>query len=58
MTGKVLDLHDVLQPDQLALRITDNWITWDNRRQFKKSDWEEIIRYVYATDTSSTSNSM
>lgn len=57
MTSRVLELESVLEPDVMATRITDQWITWDNLRQTKKDDWEEIRRYVYATDTTQTSNS-
>jgi hypothetical protein len=57
MTSKVLELDDVVQPDQLAIQITEKWLEWDMLRQPKKQDWEEIRRYVYATDTSHTSNS-
>lgn len=57
MTGKVLDVSDILYPDALAQRITDYWITWDNLRQPKKRDWEEVRRYVFATDTRQTTNS-
>jgi hypothetical protein len=40
----------------LAVRLTEKYIDWDNRRQTKKLSWEEIRRYVYATDTSQTTN--
>lgn len=56
MTGKVLELHNVLVPDQLATRITERWVQWDTLRQNKKNDWEEIIRYVYQIDTTQTTN--
>lgn len=56
MTGKVLELHDIILPDRLATRITEMYITWDNMRRLKKQDWEEIRKYVYATDTTATSN--
>lgn len=32
-------------------------MAWDSLRQIKKTDWEEIRRYVYATNTTQTSNS-
>lgn len=57
LTSKVLQLEDIVQPDQLAIKITETWMAWDSARQLKKQDWEEIRRYVYATDTSHTSNS-
>jgi len=56
MTSKVLELDDIIQPDRLATQITETWMTWDSMRQRKKQDWEEIRRYVYATDTSHTTN--
>jgi len=58
VTGKVLELSNVVQPDQLAIRITERWTQWDLLRQIKKNDWEEIRRYVYATDTTQTTNAM
>lgn len=56
MAGKVLELKDIVNEDMLATRITDTWLMWDNARQLKKNDWEEIRRYVYATDTTTTTN--
>lgn len=57
MTSKVLQLEEILQPEQLATRITEKWIDWDSRRQLWKRDMEEIRRYIYATDTTYTTNS-
>jgi len=51
-----MELMNVLEPDQLAIRITERFIEWDTMRQVKKNDWEEIRRYVYATDTTQTTN--
>jgi hypothetical protein len=58
MTGKVLELKDVIEPDRLAVRITEKWTEWNALRQVKRNDWEEVRRYVYATDTTQTANSM
>jgi hypothetical protein len=57
MTGKVLELEDILSPDMLATRLTEKYIEWDTLRANWKVDKEEIRRYVYATDTSQTTNS-
>lgn len=57
MTGKVLALENVISKDLLATRITEKWIEWETLRRPKKNDWEEIRRYVYATDTTQTTNS-
>lgn len=56
MTGRVMDLQAVIQPDQLAVRITERFLQWETLRQVKKNDWEEIRRYVYATNTTQTTN--
>lgn len=55
--AKVLELTDVIAIDQKATRITDHWIEWDMMREQWKKETEEIRQYVYATDTSQTSNS-
>jgi len=57
VTNRVLDLRNVITPDTLATRLTERYIQWDVLRQIKKVDWEEIRRYVYATDTRQTTNS-
>jgi hypothetical protein len=57
MTSRVLELYDVIQADRLAVNIATKFQEWDTLRNIKKRDWEEIRRYVYATDTRSTSNS-
>ena len=57
MTGKVLDLCDVITEDRLATRITEKWLEWDMLRHTWKNDKEEVRRYVFATDTTQTSNS-
>jgi len=57
MTSKVLELEDLITPDRMATRITETWIEWDMRRQPWKNDREEVRQYIYATDTSHTSNS-
>jgi hypothetical protein len=56
MTSRVQTVEDIVSPDNLATRISDMWITYDNMRQTWKTDKEEIRRYIYATDTSHTSN--
>lgn len=56
MTGKVAELTDFINPDTQAVRITELWQTWDNMRSMWKRDKEEIRRYVFATDTTQTTN--
>lgn len=56
MTGKVLDLRNILNEDLLATRLTERFIEWDTLRQPWKVEKEEIRRYGYATDTTKTTN--
>ena len=57
MAGKVLALEDLITPDQLGCSIANMWTEWNMKRQFKVSDWEELRKYIYATDTRHTTNS-
>lgn len=57
MAKKALVLDDVLNPDQLASRIAQFFTTWEMLRSNKKNEWEQIQRYIFATDTNSTENS-
>ncbi len=56
MTGRVVQVDEVVTPDRLATKITEKYITWQNMRRVASLEWEEIRRYVFATDTSHTSN--
>lgn len=54
---KVLHVDDILEPDMLGKQIAEYYMSWDMNRQTKINEWEEIQRYVFATDTTKTSNS-
>ena len=61
MTGEVLNLQNVapdnvIQPDALATRITEKYVEWETLRRPWRVDKEEIRRYIYATDTTTTTN--
>ena len=57
MAGRTLDLGGLLSIDQLASHISDTWTTWDQARSVKKAEWMEVRNFLFATDTSTTSNS-
>ena len=57
MVGKVFDIDKVVVPDQLGTTIAQMYMQWELLRQEKIKSWEELRRYVYATDTRMTSNS-
>jgi hypothetical protein len=54
---KTLQLEDVISPDMLAKEIARTWITWNNARRPTVDSWNELRRYIFATDTKSTANS-
>ena len=56
MSQKVLQLNDIITPDRLGTEIARYWHEWDTFRNKKKEDWKEIRKYVFATDTQTTSN--
>lgn len=57
MAGKSLDLKDVIVEDQLGVSVARTFQTWNTLRQNKILEWAELRKYVYATDTTKTSNS-
>lgn len=57
MAGKTLNLTDVFSPDDLGCHISNQWMTWQAQRQNWLADMGEIRKYVYATDTTTTTNS-
>lgn len=54
---RVLQLNDILFPDQLGCEIANKFQEWDDYRANKKQEWRELYKYIYATDTRTTSNS-
>lgn len=54
--GRVLQLNEVLEPDQIGLFVARKFHEWDGLRAPKKEEWKELYRYIYATDTRTTSN--
>src|SRR5678810_217434 len=57
MTGKVLNIFDYIQPDNLGCAIGNKWVEWNMLRQNWLSDCKEIRQYLFATDTTMTTNS-
>lgn len=57
MSSKVKVTSLLSAPDQLACSIASLWDQWDGARATWKSKVEEVRRYLFSTDTSTTSNS-
>lgn len=56
MVGTVLDLKDLLVEDQLGCYIAQSWITWNTGRRETVDRWNEIRKYIFAVDTTKTTN--
>jgi len=58
MAGTTLDIHKLLEADEVGMSIATRWQQWG---ESFRSKWieekKELRNYVYATDTSTTSNS-
>lgn len=55
-TKQVQAIRDLVKPEDTAAWVSELWTKWNNQRTGKLSDWEEIDKYLFATDTSTTSN--
>ena len=56
MAGRTFDINELLVPDQLGVSISNRWTNWNNARQPKIAEWKELREYIFATDTTHTSN--
>lgn len=56
MAGSTLDLDDILVTDDIGEQIANHWITWNIKKQERMDRWSELKAYVYATDTTHTTN--
>ena len=57
MTDKVLELTSMLQQDDASQWIAYTWDNLNSQRSGKVAEWLELRDYVFATDTTTTSNS-
>jgi len=57
MVGKTLDIDSVITRDQLGCKIAEYWMQWNMFRQDWVNQKRELREYIYATDTTQTSNS-
>lgn len=56
MVGTTLELQNFLQEDSLGCDIANKWVAWDSARNSVKGLWRETQSYIYATDTTTTTN--
>lgn len=56
MSDKVAELKTIFPDDETGQWVANLWDTYNKQRAPKISDWSELDNYLFATDTSSTSN--
>lgn len=57
MSDKVAELVSIMSPDAQANWVTYMWDKYNQQRHKKVQDWLELRNYIFATDTTTTSNS-
>lgn len=58
MSNKVASLINILSPDNPSAWVVRLWDDFNNQRRGKIDEWKELRNYIFATDTSTTSNQM
>ena len=53
---KVAEIAEAFQQDDASAFVANLWDNFNNQRQEKINEWLELRNYVFATDTSSTTN--
>lgn len=56
-SDSVVELTGILQQDDGAAWVSNLWDKYNNARQPKLMEWAEADKYLFATDTTTTSNS-
>lgn len=57
MSNKVAEIQSAIGQDAEAAWVTGLWDKFNNQRRNKIEEWKELRNYIFATDTSSTTNS-
>src|SRR5690554_3331345 len=57
MANKIVELDSIFQQDDYAAWITHIWTKYNNQRAEKINEWKELRNFLFATDTTTTTNS-
>jgi len=57
MAGKVAEIKQMLARENLARQLGHLYNNWWIQRQDKEEEWRELRNYLFATDTTKTTNS-
>ena len=56
MQGQTIDLNQILVKDDIATELSALYMDWEARRQPWVAEKSEIQKYIWATDTTKTTN--
>lgn len=56
MSTKMMEITALFSQEGRAAHVSQQWDKYNNQRREKIEDWKELRNYIFATDTSSTSN--
>tara|TARA_R110000851_G_scaffold165758_1_gene310825 strand:- start:7900 stop:9645 length:1746 start_codon:yes stop_codon:yes gene_type:complete len=56
MSTKVAEIISIIDRDDAAAWVTHLWDKFNNQRREKINEWNELRNYIFATDTTTTSN--
>lgn len=57
MAGKVSEITGLLSPENLVSQLMQLYERWRNQKLVMEGEWMELRDYLFATDTTTTSNS-
>tara|TARA_R110000823_G_C15952958_1_gene502562 strand:- start:38223 stop:39971 length:1749 start_codon:yes stop_codon:yes gene_type:complete len=57
MSTKVIEIQGMLKADDASAWVSGLWDTWNNQRREWVEDKKELRNYIFATDTTTTTNS-
>lgn len=58
MSTAVAEIQVMLQQDEESAWVSHLWSTYNTQRWSKIEEWKELRNYIFATDTSTTSNAV
>ena len=56
MAGRIAQIQDLINRDELARQLSFLYDRWHSQRFEKEKEWKELRNYLFATDTTTTSN--
>ena len=56
MSKKVLEIREAFNGDTLAKYVAHTWFRYHSQRFPKIEQWKELRNYIFATDTTTTTN--